>query len=201
MIIFIISPDIHPSRPDTAGAKNRHRAAHCVQKMDPALPPNWRSARAADGKEYYFNELTGETSWTVMPQPRSAITSTFTQTPFGTQVPTAPAAMDEAEATTASDEKPAAVVVSDPWAEGASGDGEPKPSALADTGMRTEASRVQRTDSANTEDIRVAGFTSNFYDALGPGGFKLAVVLFSSVVVLIESAILVNTLLEPYPEP
>ena len=32
----------------------------------PALPPNWRSAKAADGKEYYFNELTGETSWTVM---------------------------------------------------------------------------------------------------------------------------------------
>lgn len=31
----------------------------------PELPPNWRSARAADGKEYYFNELTGETSWTV----------------------------------------------------------------------------------------------------------------------------------------
>ena len=30
----------------------------------PALPPNWRSAKAADGKEYYFNELTGETSWT-----------------------------------------------------------------------------------------------------------------------------------------
>lgn len=141
--------------------------------MDPALPPNWRSARAADGKEYYFNELTGETSWTV---------------------PTAPAAMDEAEAATAPDEKPAAIVVSDPWAEGASGDGEPKPSALADTGMRTEASRVQRTDSANTEDIRVAGFTSNFYDALGPGGFKLAVVLFSSVVVLIESAILVDKL-------
>ena len=110
--------------------------------------------------------------------------------------------MDEAEADTAPEEKPAAVVVSDPWAEGASGDGEPKPSVLADTGMRTaDASRVQRTDSANTEDIHVAGFTSNFYDALGPGGFKLAVVLFSSVVVLIESAILVSTLVEPYPEP
>ena len=110
--------------------------------------------------------------------------------------------MDEAEADTAPEEKPAAVVVSDPWAEGASGDGEPKPSVLADTGMRTaDASRVQRADSANTEDIHVAGFTSNFYDALGPGGFKLAVVLFSSVVVLIESAILVRTLVEPYPEP
>lgn len=33
--------------------------------METSLPPNWRSARAADGKEYYFNELTGETSWTV----------------------------------------------------------------------------------------------------------------------------------------
>ena len=45
--------------------------------------------------------------------------------------------MDEAEADTAPEEKPAAVVVADPWAEGASGDGEPKPSVLADTGMRT----------------------------------------------------------------
>ena len=30
-----------------------------------ALPPNWRAARDSDGKEYYFNELTGETSWIV----------------------------------------------------------------------------------------------------------------------------------------
>ena len=53
--------------------------------------------------------------------------------------------MDEAEADTAPEEKPAAVVVSDPWAEGASGDGEPKPSVLADTGMRTaDASRRSR---------------------------------------------------------
>jgi len=147
--------------------------------MDPPLPPNWRSARAADGKEYYFNELTGETSWTV---------------------PTAPAAMtDEADAGAAPADAPAAVVVSDPWAstpvlERASG-GDPKPSALADTGMRTEANRVQRTDSANTEDIQVAGFgSSNFYDSLGPGGFKLLIVLFSSVVVLIETAILVSKL-------
>ena len=27
------------------------------------LPPNWRAAKDSDGKEYYFNELTGETSW------------------------------------------------------------------------------------------------------------------------------------------
>lgn len=33
--------------------------------MEPALPPNWRVARDSDGKEYYFNELTGETSWSV----------------------------------------------------------------------------------------------------------------------------------------
>lgn len=32
-----------------------------------ALPPNWRAAKDSDGKEYYFNELTGETSW-VVPQ-------------------------------------------------------------------------------------------------------------------------------------
>ena len=29
------------------------------------LPPNWRAARDSDGKEYYFNELTGETSWAI----------------------------------------------------------------------------------------------------------------------------------------
>ena len=31
--------------------------------IDVNLPPNWRTARDSDGKEYYFNELTGETSW------------------------------------------------------------------------------------------------------------------------------------------
>jgi len=107
---------------------------------------------------------------------------------------------DETDAAMAPTDKPAAVVVSDPWAStpvperASGGDGDPRPSALADTGMRTEANRVQRTDSANTEDIQVAGFGSNFYDSLGPGGFKLLIVLFSSVVVLIESAILVNKL-------
>jgi len=30
---------------------------------DRELPPNWRSAKDSDGKEYYFNELTGDTSW------------------------------------------------------------------------------------------------------------------------------------------
>lgn len=30
---------------------------------DEALPPNWRKASDSDGKAYYFNELTGETSW------------------------------------------------------------------------------------------------------------------------------------------
>jgi len=112
---------------------------------------------------------------------------------------------DEDDAATAPADKPAAVVVSDPWASTPvperAHDGEPKPSALADTGMRTEANRVQRTDSANTEDIQVAGFgSSNFYDSLGPGGFKLLIVLFSSVVVLIESAILVTKLKEAQEE-
>jgi len=32
--------------------------------MSGELPPHWRTAQAADGKEYYFNEMTGETSWT-----------------------------------------------------------------------------------------------------------------------------------------
>jgi len=143
--------------------------------MDPPLPPNWRSARAADGKEYYFNELTGETSWTV---------------------PSAPAAMvEEFEVATAPADSPAPAPASDPWASAPvvslSTEGETKPSALAtDLG-----NRVQRTDSANTEDLQVMGSgSSNFYDSLGPGGFKLLIVLLSSAVVLIESAILVNKL-------
>mmetsp|Transcript_20618 Transcript_20618/g.65934 ORF Transcript_20618/g.65934 Transcript_20618/m.65934 type:complete len:400 (+) Transcript_20618:115-1314(+) len=38
---------------------------------DEVLAPNWRAAKAADGKEYYFNEVTGETSWTKpAPQPQ-----------------------------------------------------------------------------------------------------------------------------------
>ena len=33
--------------------------------MESELPLNWRVAKDSDGKEYYFNELTGETSWSV----------------------------------------------------------------------------------------------------------------------------------------
>jgi len=33
--------------------------------MSGQLPPHWKTAQAADGKEYYFNEMTGETSWTI----------------------------------------------------------------------------------------------------------------------------------------
>jgi hypothetical protein len=33
--------------------------------MSEQLPPHWKTAQAADGKEYYFNEMTGETSWTI----------------------------------------------------------------------------------------------------------------------------------------
>ncbi len=36
-----------------------------MSESDVKLPPNWRAARDSDGKEYYFNELTGETSWVV----------------------------------------------------------------------------------------------------------------------------------------
>jgi len=41
-------------------------ALYLVEEMsdDEDLAPNWRAAKAADGKEYYFNEVTGETSWT-----------------------------------------------------------------------------------------------------------------------------------------
>jgi len=35
--------------------------------MSGQLPPHWKTANAADGKEYYFNEITGETSWTPPP--------------------------------------------------------------------------------------------------------------------------------------
>ena len=48
------------------------------------LPPNWRSAKDADGKEYFFNELTGETSWKfpdVGGQPVSAAVSESVTSP------------------------------------------------------------------------------------------------------------------------
>jgi len=38
------------------------------------LPPNWRMARDSDGKAYYFNELTGETSWNFPSAPPVAAT-------------------------------------------------------------------------------------------------------------------------------
>jgi hypothetical protein len=31
----------------------------------PPLPPGWRVTKTAEGKEYYYHESTGETSWTV----------------------------------------------------------------------------------------------------------------------------------------
>ena len=36
-----------------------------IHSMDPEseLPANWKLAKDADGREYYFNELTGEVSW------------------------------------------------------------------------------------------------------------------------------------------
>ena len=40
-----------------------------------ALPPNWHTATAPDGQEYYFNELTRETSWTA-PAPQAAAART-----------------------------------------------------------------------------------------------------------------------------
>merc|ERR1719203_2197610 len=32
--------------------------------LDVELPPDWKEATAEDGKKYYYNELTRETSWT-----------------------------------------------------------------------------------------------------------------------------------------
>ena len=34
-------------------------------------PPGWRVTQTADGKDYYYNESTGETSWTMPPAPVS----------------------------------------------------------------------------------------------------------------------------------
>ena len=42
---------------------------------DKSLPPNWREARDSDGKAYYFNELTGETSWTFPEGGSGAVTA------------------------------------------------------------------------------------------------------------------------------
>ena len=50
----------------TPGSPSSPRFLYLVEEMsdDEDLAPNWRAAKAADGKEYYFNEVTGETSWT-----------------------------------------------------------------------------------------------------------------------------------------
>ena len=39
-----------------------------------APPPGWRATKTAEGKEYFFNETTGETSWTMpsVPAPGGA---------------------------------------------------------------------------------------------------------------------------------
>eukprot|EP00965_Chrysotila_dentata_P104308 3444404-Pleurochrysis_carterae.AAC.3 len=48
----------------TYGGRSRHRG-HVAAYPMPELPPNWRTATAEDGKEYYYNEITGETSWNI----------------------------------------------------------------------------------------------------------------------------------------
>ena len=50
-----------------------HQAPGMAAPASPpaALPPNWHTATAPDGQEYYFNELTRETSWTA-PAPQAA---------------------------------------------------------------------------------------------------------------------------------
>ena len=68
----------------------------------PALPPNWRSAKAADGKEYYFNELTGETSWTFPSGNGAAAPSA----PEDIKVSVPPALVSEAKEPAAADEPP-----------------------------------------------------------------------------------------------
>ena len=68
----------------------------------PALPPNWRSAKAADGKEYYFNELTGETSWTFPSGNGAAAPSA----PEDIKVSVPPALVSEEKGPSAADEPP-----------------------------------------------------------------------------------------------
>ncbi|KAL1514534.1 hypothetical protein AB1Y20_003631 [Prymnesium parvum] len=45
---------------------------------DRPLPPNWRMARDSDGKAYYFNELTGETSWQFPSAPAAPVQAMVT---------------------------------------------------------------------------------------------------------------------------
>ena len=77
-------------------AQELNRGGHVLplSPMEPVLPPNWRSAKDADGKEYYFNELTGETSWKV-PEADS-VSETKPSTPSGVVAADASAMMRRA---------------------------------------------------------------------------------------------------------
>ena len=59
----------------TAAERGRLSGSHETTSrsaaMPAALPPNWHTATAPDGQEYYFNALTRETSWTA-PAPQAA---------------------------------------------------------------------------------------------------------------------------------
>lgn len=75
--------------------------------MERPLPPNWRTAKDADAKEYYFNELTGEVSW-VFPEegdkPKAAPAAAIAQP----VEPIAPSVVADADEFAPSEEPPKA---------------------------------------------------------------------------------------------
>lgn len=114
------------------------------------LPLNWRAAKDSDGKEYYFNELTGETSWS---WPESAEKKPVANSP------------------------PVAVIsptMSSDASEFAPASEQPLPMAMAPhSGKRSEG-----------------GGSSPLNATLGAGALpRVLIVMFCSIVVLIQSAI------------
>ena len=71
----------------------------------------------------------------------------------------------------------------------------PAPAAGSRMGMADDNMTGDAGVNDTASDLRIGGpGTSNFYESLGPGGFKLLIILISSMVVLVESAILVDKL-------
>ena len=135
--------------------------------MEPALPPNWKLAKDGDGREYYFNELTGEVSWTIPVVDGEPPANGGGNNGVAQGVAVNAAAVDEAEFAPSN------------------GAGDAPPSVMAPGGF-PGGSRERSTSKA----ARVAEAAAALATTLGEGSLqRFCLILLCSVMLIIQSSI------------